>query len=121
MNAATITCPKCLGCKRLATFAHIENGLCFHCGGAGTVPAHHGSTSAAAPVTSAAAVAQLRTLYAAARSQGEGWFIAVAQYDTAPHVAFWLGELADAATTAKVRDAFDALGAPSDWMARAGL
>ncbi len=115
-----IPCPKCLGCKRLATFAHIENGLCFHCGGAGTVPARQGSAGTAAPVTSAAAVEQLRRLYACARAQGEGWFTAGA-YDTAPDVAFWRGELADAATTAKVRDAFDALGAPSDWMARAGL
>lgn len=32
-----VPCPKCYGARRFAPFAHIEGGLCFRCGGAGTV------------------------------------------------------------------------------------
>jgi len=32
-----VTCPKCYGAKRFSPYAHIAEGICFTCGGAGTV------------------------------------------------------------------------------------
>jgi hypothetical protein len=111
-------CPKCYGARRFETFAHVEQGVCFRCGGAGVVDAASVTTIAAPAPATREAIKQLRHLYACARSQGEGWFTA-GTYDTAPDVAFWCTGL-DAAKRAQVLAAFDALGADAGWMARVG-
>lgn len=33
----TYTCPKCHGAKRFPTLAHVADGVCFRCAGAGVV------------------------------------------------------------------------------------
>lgn len=38
-TAPSIPCPKCYGAKVFQPFAHIADGVCFRCGGAGVVDA----------------------------------------------------------------------------------
>lgn len=42
----TIECPKCCGRKHMEEVAHVANGVCFRCGGAGVAEVKIGSTEA---------------------------------------------------------------------------
>lgn len=41
-----VTCPKCLGSKYFAPFAHIAGGACFTCSGNGTILVYPNSSGA---------------------------------------------------------------------------
>lgn len=113
-NAATVTCPKCNGSRKLPHYASIANGDCFECGATGRVAAGKASKSTHTPAADpcpVTALLRLRWLYAGARECGPGWF-----EDTdvtglgMPTVRYYAG-LLDAPTAAKVIAAFEALTA----------
>lgn len=75
-NASTMTCPNCHGSKRIAKFAHIDNGTCFQCGGAGVIEIRNVPVHAArAPKSYDRAwyILECSRVIAAARSQGRHW------------------------------------------------
>lgn len=45
-----VTCPKCLGSKYFAPFAHIAGGACFTCSGNGTILVYPNSRGAAGTI-----------------------------------------------------------------------
>lgn len=47
----THTCPKCDGVGIIDAFAHIDNGRCFECGGAGAVEYRARKSECTAPTT----------------------------------------------------------------------
>lgn len=96
-----VTCYKCLGAKRFEKLAHIENGVCFVCNGAGVTEAKDRPL----PKFNAPAYGphhELRNMYRAARSQGRDWADAPdGDYDVVQTVGYHMARVpADVAVRA---------------------
>lgn len=53
ITAPQVPCPKCYGAKSFAPYSHIAGGICFRCGGAGTVDESKLKPETTAPQTPA--------------------------------------------------------------------
>ena len=113
-NAATVTCPKCNGSRKLFNFPHIANGDCFACGATGRVAAGKASKSTRAPAADPCpevAIARLRCFYASARENGACWFENTDETGLGMPTVRYYASLLDATTAAKVLAAFEVLAA----------
>jgi hypothetical protein len=113
-NAATVTCPKCNGSRKLPHYASIANGDCFECGATGRVAAGKASKSTRTPAADPCpevAIARLRCFYASARENGACWFENADETGLGMPTVRYYASLLDATTAAKVLAAFEVLAA----------
>ena len=62
-------CETCKGTGHLPHFAHVDGGICYTCDGAGEVEHREPEVLPPSPARQASALARLRSLYLAAKSQ----------------------------------------------------